>query len=212
MSDPSVAAIPVRECGEALAEVRADGPLLLDERKRRDSDGAFVHLREGVLDRLIAAQAALPEGRRLLFIEGYHPPELQRRYFDHYCARLRAEHPAWSKEALRSAASRYVSPPEIAPHCAGAALDVTLADRHGHELDLGTRVNATPEESEGGCYTAAPNIPPAARSLRDCLGAALTGAGLVNYPTEWWHWSYGDRYWALMTGAPAARYGPVEPG
>jgi D-alanyl-D-alanine dipeptidase len=28
----------------------------------------------------------------------------------------------------------------------------------------------------------------------------------VNYPTEWWHWSYGDRYWALMTGAPAARY------
>jgi D-alanyl-D-alanine dipeptidase len=32
---------------------------------------------------------------------------------------------------------------------------------------------------------------------------------LVNYPTEWWHWSYGDRYWALMTGAPAALYGPV---
>ena len=42
------------------------------------------------------------------------------------------------------------------------------------------------------------------------LGAALTAAGLVNYPTEWWHWSYGDRYWALMTGAPAALYGPRE--
>jgi zinc D-Ala-D-Ala dipeptidase len=31
----------------------------------------------------------------------------------------------------------------------------------------------------------------------------------VNYPTEWWHWSYGDRYWAVMTDAPAALYGPV---
>jgi len=41
------------------------------------------------------------------------------------------------------------------------------------------------------------------------LGRVLGGAGLVNYPTEWWHWSYGDRYWALMTGAPAALHGPV---
>ena len=32
----------------------------------------------------------------------------------------------------------------------------------------------------------------------------------MNYPTEWWHWSYGDRYWALVTGAPAAHYGPVD--
>jgi zinc D-Ala-D-Ala dipeptidase len=39
--------------------------------------------------------------------------------------------------------------------------------------------------------------------------SALRGAGLVNYPTEWWHWSYGDRYWAMMTGATAAVYGPV---
>jgi hypothetical protein len=32
---------------------------------------------------------------------------------------------------------------------------------------------------------------------------------VVNYPTEWWHWSYGDRYLALLTGVPAALYGPV---
>lgn len=42
------------------------------------------------------------------------------------------------------------------------------------------------------------------------LGEALSAAGLVNYPTEWWHWSYGDRYWALQTGAPAALYGAKE--
>jgi zinc D-Ala-D-Ala dipeptidase len=37
----------------------------------------------------------------------------------------------------------------------------------------------------------------------------LCREGLVNYPTEWWHYSYGDRYWALATGAAAALYGPV---
>ncbi|WP_281286552.1 M15 family metallopeptidase [Herbidospora galbida] len=42
------------------------------------------------------------------------------------------------------------------------------------------------------------------------LGTALTEAGLVNYPTEWWHWSYGDRYWAHVTGAGTARYGSAR--
>lgn len=40
------------------------------------------------------------------------------------------------------------------------------------------------------------------------LGAALSAAGLVNYPTEWWNWSYGDRYWALTAGHPFPLYGP----
>jgi D-alanyl-D-alanine dipeptidase len=35
----------------------------------------------------------------------------------------------------------------------------------------------------------------------------LTAVGMVNYPTEWWHWSYGDRYWALRTGVPNALHG-----
>ncbi|MBB5795315.1 D-alanyl-D-alanine dipeptidase [Streptomyces caelestis] len=115
-----------------------------------------------------------------------------------------------SVEQVRSAASRYVSPPEIAPHSAGAAVDLTLADADGRELDMGTRMNATPEESAGACYTQADNISHQARSNRDVLGTALGAAGLVNYPTEWWHWSYGDRYWALTTGADAACYGPKD--
>ncbi|MDQ0994075.1 M15 family metallopeptidase [Streptomyces sp. V3I7] len=210
MSDPRVAAVPVRECGEGLVDVRRDSPLLVDSRKWHDSAGAFTHLRDGVLGRLLKAQEQLSDGVRLLFVEGYRPPSLQRRYFDKYVAQLRAEHPDWSAGRIRSAASRYVSPPEIAPHSAGAAVDVTLVDADGRELDLGTRMNATPEESDGACYTHADNITPEAGAHRDILGAALTAAGLVNYPTEWWHWSYGDRYWALMTGAEAALYGPTE--
>ena len=93
---------------------------------------------------------------------------------------------------------------------AGAAVDITLVNGYGDPLDMGTLVDATPEESGGRCYFDAVDISPQARRNRDLLAGALSSAGLVNYPTEWWLWSYGDRYWALLTGGPAALYGPVE--
>ncbi|QPK43832.1 M15 family metallopeptidase [Streptomyces gardneri] len=209
MSDPRVAAIPVAECGEALVDVRRGGALPVDTRKQ-DLEGAFAHLREGVVERLLKAQSMLPDGLRLLFVEGYRPPSLQREYFEEYADELRALHPEWEADRIRTAASRYVSPPEIAPHSAGAAVDLTLVGPDGRELDLGTRMNAGPEESAGACYTDADTISAEARAHRDLLGSVLSAAGLVNYPTEWWHWSFGDRYWALMTGRAAALYGPKE--
>ncbi|MEU5049031.1 M15 family metallopeptidase [Streptomyces sp. NPDC021096] len=209
MSDPKVAAIPVTECGERLVDVRRGGSLLVDARKQDPAD-AFAYLRDGVLDRLLEAQEMLPRGLRLLFVEGYRPPSLQREYFEEYADQLRAGRPEWSDEQIHSAASRYVSPPDIAPHSAGAAVDLTLADTSGRELDLGTRMNADPEESAGACYTHALNISEEARTNRKLLSSVLTAAGLVNYPTEWWHWSFGDRYWALITGEAAALYGPKE--
>jgi D-alanyl-D-alanine dipeptidase len=209
MSDPVIAAVPVRERGERLVDVRADGRLLVDPRKH-DPHGHFAQVREGVAARLLSAQDALPDGLRILFIEGYRPLALQRAYFEEYLAELRSENPGWSERELFSAASRYVSPPDIAPHSAGAAVDLTLASADGAELDLGTRVNANPEESGGACFTGADSIGAQARENRNVLGRALASAGFVNYPTEWWHWSYGDRYWALGAGAPAACYGPIN--
>ncbi|WP_234307627.1 MULTISPECIES: M15 family metallopeptidase [unclassified Streptomyces] len=208
MSDPRVAAIPVQERGEVLLDTRAHG-LRVDDRKQ-DAAGAWAHVRQGVLTRLQQAQSLLPGGVQLLFIEGYRPPSLQRRYFEEYFDELARAHPDWQAAELREAASRFVSPPEIAPHSAGAAVDVTLIDHQGRELDMGTRVNASPEESEGACYTDAPNLSARARTNRATLGDALSTAGLINYGTEWWHWSFGDRYWALQTQQPAALYGPIE--
>jgi D-alanyl-D-alanine dipeptidase len=209
MSDSKVVAIPVTECGERLVDVRLGGLLLVDARKQDPAD-AFAYLRDGVLERLLKAQVMLPPGLRLLFVEGYRPPALQRDYFEEYANQLRAIHPEWPNEQIHSAASRYVSPPNIAPHSAGAAVDLTLADTSGLELDLGTRMNADPEESAGACYTHALNITKEARANRKLLGSVLTAAGLVNYPTEWWHWSFGDRYWAVITGESAALYGPKD--
>ena len=89
------------------------------------------------------------------------------------------------------------------------AVDLTLCDPSGAELDLGTPLDATPEQSDGACYTDAP-LPQPAAANRAVLVHVLRAAGLVNYPTEWWHWSYGERYWAFGAGAHHAVYGPIE--
>ncbi|MEV0995584.1 M15 family metallopeptidase [Nonomuraea sp. NPDC050202] len=203
ISDPRVTSIPVQESGEPLADVR--GRLRVDPRLA-DEQGAYAHLRSGVLERLEHAESLLPDGYHLLIVEGYRPVATQRRIFDEYRATLTGLSP----EESYVAASRYVSPVEVAPHTAGAAVDLTLCAPDGTEYDMGTEVNDNPEQSSGACYTAAPNISDDARAHRKLLAAALEPAGLVNYPTEWWHWSYGDRYWAMSTRAAHALYGPVE--
>nr|WP_062340704.1 M15 family metallopeptidase [Herbidospora sakaeratensis] len=205
ISDPRVTSIPVIDCLEPLVDVRA---FLRVDLRLADPAGAFAHLREGVAGRL--RRVVLPLGVHLVVVEGYRPVSLQRKWFEEYRETLRATFPDMSSDELHVAASRFVSPVEVAPHTAGAAVDLTLCDDDGVELDMGTEVNATPEQSDGACYTASTAISAEAMQNRKVLATALEAVGLVNYPTEWWHWSYGDRYWAMTRGREAAVYGPVE--
>ncbi len=208
LSDPRVAALAWGECGEPLVDLRERG-LLVDDRLA-DPLGLHARLRLGLAERLVAAQHRLPPGLRLLVVEGYRPPALQRAYFDEYAGQVRAARPGLAEPEVLVEASRYVSPPAVAPHCTGAAVDLTLTGPDG-ELDLGTAVNASPLDSDGACVTAAPQVTGAPRRARDVLAAAMAAAGFVNYPTEWWHWSYGDRYWAATRRRTTTLYAPVDP-
>ncbi|GAA5106778.1 M15 family metallopeptidase [Alloalcanivorax gelatiniphagus] len=198
LSDPRVAAVPVHESGEPL--VRLDesfGP-------------ARAPVRRGLADRLADAQARLPLGISIRVVEGHRTVADQSAIVARYSAEVCAAHPGISPSDLLVLTSRFVAPVAVAPHVAGAAVDLTLVDACGDELDMGTPIDATPEQSDGACYFAADGISADARAHRDLLARVLGGAGLVNYPTEWWHWSFGDRYWALTTGAAAAPYGPAD--
>jgi D-alanyl-D-alanine dipeptidase len=206
ISDPRVLVIGVEECGETLVDLR--GSVRVDDR-RADADGAFAHVRSGVAGRLLEAQRLLPIGFELMVIEAFRPADVQRQLFDGYAKELGRAFPGWTESEVRRAASRWVAPVANAPHTAGAAIDLTLCSSDGDELDLGGPEAATPEESAGACYMDATNIDAAARAHREILRAAMTGAGFVNYPTEWWHWSHGDRYWAFVRGRRAAHYGAI---
>lgn len=210
LTDPRIGRIEPIDVGEPLVDLR-DVPELRLDRRLADPAGDFARLRSGVVDRLLAARQALPAGVELLVVEGYRPRALQQTYFTSYRDELAVAHPDWDPERLLVEASKYISPPEVAPHGTGGAVDLTLCATDGTELDMGTALNATPEETADACFTGAPAIDAAARANRDVLVAAMSAAGMVNYPTEWWHWSYGDRYWALITGSRHSRYGPLGP-
>ncbi|WP_433796568.1 M15 family metallopeptidase [Actinoplanes sp. CA-252034] len=209
LSDRRIDAIEAGESGEPLVDVGRIPDLRLD-RRYADSDGAFGHLREGVVSRLLDAQAALPAGLRFLIIEGYRPLDRQQAIFDGYLRELGQRHPEWDADRVYVEATKFVSPVHVAPHSTGGAVDLTLCADDGTEIDMGTEVDATPIASADACFTGALNIPDRARQHRRTLVAALTSAGLVNYPTEWWHWSFGERYWAFTTGAGRTRYAPIR--
>lgn len=207
MSDLRVASVPVLDCGELLEEIAAVPSVTLDPRER-DEAGTYGRVRAGVLERLRSASGRLPDGIRFLVVEGHRSSAEQARRFALYEDRLHRSGVTDLAERRRQA-SAFVSPVEAAPHCAGAAIDLTLVDADGRELDMGGPVNGHRAGDEKSCRFDAPGLSDTARLNRSLLSQALSELGFVNYPTEWWHWSYGDRYWALMTGAPTAIYGPV---
>lgn len=200
LHDPRVSAVPVEDHGEPL--VALTGAAF--------DVSSLVLVRRGVATRLARAAAQLPMGLRLRVVEGLRSATAQQRIIDDYSAALRLEHPTACEDEIARLSSRFVAPLAVAPHVAGAAVDLTLVDQVGRPLDLGTEIDATPEQSDGACFFDSPAISARARAHRVLLAQVLGEAGMVNYPTEWWHWSYGDRYWALVTGAPAALYGPVD--
>jgi D-alanyl-D-alanine dipeptidase len=198
LSDERVRAIRLLDSGEPLVQ--------LDHRFGPSRE----RVRRGIAARLEQGLALLPDGVGFRVVSGHRSAADQLAIIDWYTAELLAADPSLTDPALTQLSSRFVAPIDVAPHVAGAAIDITLVDAHGRDLDLGTPIDATPEESGGRCFFAAPDLTDTARTNRGILALALEGAGFVNYPTEWWHWSYGDRYWALVTGAPAAVYGSVS--
>lgn len=208
VSDPRVAALPVVEAGDPLVDLAGFTRVRIDPRKSAPG-GGWRQVRASLADRLAVAAASLPAGVELLIVEGLRSPAWQRHYWENYRTELLAHYPGLPEDELYRLASRWVAPPELAPHCTGGAVDLTLCDTAGNELDLGSPLDATPEQSSGACFTATV-VPGPGAAHRAVLVTALSGAGLVNYPTEWWHWSFGDRYWAFSTGAPHALFGPVE--
>ncbi len=209
ISDPRVVDVPIQDCGEDLVDTR-DAIIATECEYEECWYTSSRWVRRSVRDRLVRAAQLLSPVYMLALDEGWRPPAIQARVFDRQVSRLADVYANEQLESLRRLASRYVAPPDVAPHPTGAAVDVVLLGRDGSEVDMGCPINTNPEDSAGLCYTDHPDVPKAARDARAALGEAMRRAGFVNYPTEWWHWSYGDRYWAMTTGASHAHYGPAE--
>src|SRR5215813_1162123 len=74
------------------------------------------------------------------------------------------------------------------PHNRGVALDLTLIDKHGHELDMGTGFDALTPRSHHGRT----DVSPEAQRNRLILLGLMTAAGFEFYTNEWWHYQLFD--------------------
>jgi zinc D-Ala-D-Ala dipeptidase len=204
INHPDVVVIPIVECGEPLVRVVEYQLIVLD---RGDTGDEPQYLcREGVAHRLLVAQNCLPAGIRIGISECFRPVSLQQKYWDRTTARLVEEHPEWTEQIVADEAAKFVAPPWIVPpHCTGGAVDVVLLDASLTEMDMGCALDQRCPEMR----TRVEGISDVAQHNRHLLVNAMEEAGFVNYGHEWWHYSYGDRYWAYQTKAPSAIYAAV---
>ncbi len=157
--------------------------------------------------KLEAAAEALPKGISLMLYEAFRSRSRQRALWQPVFEQIKGENPGWTEDQVFWHTSNWVSPPDGfgSGHQAGAAIDITLATSAGDELDMGAAI-----QTFGPITMTDASVSGAVQERRDLLVETLTTQGLVNYPAEWWHFSYGDRLWAEVTGRTKAFYAPID--
>ncbi len=98
--------------------------------------------------------------------------------------------------------------PKTATHMSGSALDISVLNQStGLEVDRGAPYlemsEITPMDS--------PFISSTARKNRQEITSIMRGAGFVEYPYEFWHYSNGDAYEGILCNKSSpALYGAVD--
>lgn len=88
----------------------------------------------------------------------------------------------------------YVTPPaKGSMHSRGLAVDLTIVDKNGKELDMGTEYDFFGEEAHQD-YN---NLKPEVAKNRQLLKSTMERHGFNSIRTEWWHYSYGQKSYPL---------------
>lgn len=196
--DKTLVKIPVKDNGEKLINLKAACPAIKTK--------GICRLRKGAAKRLCMAQKNLPKNHFFFVREGYRSLRCQKKMYFALYKKLKKKHPHWPEEKIKKGTDKFVAPVEIIPpHSTGGAIDLTIAGPNG-KADMGTEILAFNEKSR----TFSKNISKKAAANRKILIKAMSGAGFVNYPPEWWHWSFGDRYWAAVKKKKFSVYGTIR--
>jgi D-alanyl-D-alanine dipeptidase len=132
----------------------------------------------------------------ILVFEGLRDSETQKALFESCVNELKEKFQDLSIHEVRKLAENYVSPQSI--HSTGACVDIRLFDEDKKEfLDMGKfgLIWGLNEQAHMFCA----GLTEKQKENRHLLLTAASIAGLMNYPYEWWHFSYGDKYYAYCT-------------
>lgn len=183
----------------------------------KSEDGFFLNtlvsdefrIREPVYNMLKEATKKLPAGCHFMIFEAYRPLKKQESLWHQTYSTLEKKYPDLNKEQMQLLCENFVANPYDgigSGHQAACALDLTLCDAAGVEFDMGTKMQEMNEKTK----TLSPDVTQSQMKNRLTLKNALENVGFVNYPAEWWHFSYGDHQWAYLLGRKDAFFGPID--
>jgi len=140
------------------------------------------HLAADGLSRAAAWLAQNAPGHRLFVLDALRPHRVQLRLWDHL-----------DGTGLR----RYVADPALGSiHSFGMALDATVIDAEGRELDMGSGFDEMNERSHPSLeaqHLASGVLSPAQVRHRKLLRDAMAAGGFHGIDNEWWHFEMLDR-------------------
>lgn len=214
IADPRILAVKVIENHEPMIDLKDQNTIIYGPSPEVPDNTDYTKMRKSVYEKVVKAQTMLPPGLRFCIYECYRSLGLQKLLFDTRYERVRRQHPDWPQDDIFTETTKLVSPvvnrdgsANIPPHSTGGAIDIYLLDEQGRAIDMGIHPKDWMEDLDGlVSLTDSTDISVEAQKNRKIMSSVLLAAGFVNYPTEYWHWSYGDRYWAYFANMPHAIY------
>jgi zinc D-Ala-D-Ala dipeptidase len=134
------------------------------------------------LEAAAASLARTAPGFRLLILDALRPQRVQETI--------------WRDVAGTPAERYFANPTRGSIHSFGMAVDVTLRDGQGRELDMGSGFDEMTLASHPALEAeqlAAGAITREHIAARELLRGAMAAGGFHGIPTEWWHFDHGDR-------------------
>lgn len=186
-----------------LFDVKMQYPLL---KMKNAEKQCFV--RKEVYNHLMEAAKNLPKGCRFRILDAWRPFSLQYELYETYSESIIRdfELEKCTDEQKRKIIRRFVSEPvkdeQVPPvHTTGGAIDLTILGPNDQELNMGSKFDEFSDRTYTAYYEKEKNEE--IKENRRILFHVMTNAGFTNLPSEWWHYDYGDRFWAFYNKKPA---------
>jgi D-alanyl-D-alanine dipeptidase len=215
--------VKINECGEPLVDLSGHGFVLDPVYFNKNGWGEKeMYLRSGVVKKLEEIQRSLPDGYKFKIFDAYRSIKTQKKIYDAYKNELRAKRPELNEEQLEKSTQEFVVFPKLtkeAPprHNTGGAVDLTIVNEKGEELDMGTFFDHFGPEASLEYFFDENNFQginlkkiEEIRNNRHLLERIMSRAGFSVYPYEWWHWERGTRFNAALLGQEYAIYGSAD--
>lgn len=122
---------------------------------------------------------------------------------------LQEEYPDKSTSQINEMITLFIAPHTLSMHATGGAVDALIFDIKKDEvLDFGTNNGLTINLNEK-CYPYHPDISSIAKKNRTLLIHLFEKEGFVVDAKEYWHFDYGNAYWAIEQRKKHAIYDAI---